>query len=109
MSAQQSILFAYRATDPREMIEVAHAHRNGTGLVDPIGADNDRHVFAAAAEAELVVCGWGVHARKADPLRVGNILARLDRSKLRCLKLTAAGDPCHPLTLPYILPLRSFP
>jgi len=102
-------LFAYRATDPREMIEVAHAHKSRTGLIDPVGLDNDRHILAAAAEAELIVCGWGAHARRADPLRAGEVMSKLDRSKLRCLKLTAAGDPGHPLTLPYYLPLRSFP
>lgn len=110
-------LFAWRATDPREMIEVASnyrariAGRDGAyaRCPDPVGPDNDQYIDRAAAEAELVVCGWGANARKADRLRVGAVLERLDRSKLHTLKLTAAGDPGHPLMLPYWLPLRSFP
>lgn len=80
-------LFAFRATDPRDM---KRAHRDG---LDPLGPENDRWLEKLAAEAELAVAAWG------------NDGAWLDRSaqvrkllpELHCLKLNRSGEPAHPL------------
>jgi len=42
-------LFAWRATDPREL-KLA---------MDPIGPENDESLSRAAGDADLVLCAWG--------------------------------------------------
>src|SRR3954453_12830581 len=44
-------IFAWRATDPRDM----------KGVSEPVGRANDRAILRAAREAKLVVCAWGNH------------------------------------------------
>ena len=73
-------LFAYRTTDPGELRRVA----------DPVGADNDRHIQSAIARADLVVLAWGARARSRRLLSL---------PQARCLGLTRAGQPRHPLYL----------
>ena len=92
-------LYAWRATDPKAMLEIAAVQ-----LAEAVGPDNDRHILAAAAEAEVVVLGWGANA---DHRRARDVLRMLEphAAKLRCLKLTGNGHPGHPLMLPYKLPL----
>jgi hypothetical protein len=75
--------FAFRATDPREMMDAA----------DPVGPDNDLHLRAIAAEAPLVVAAWGAHGvfhgRSAQlTVLLGEVSA---------LGLTKGGEPRHPL------------
>ena len=60
-------LFAFRATDPREMKKVA----------DPVGPDNDKHLLAETQAAQRVIACWGDHGVFMDrdkqvckPLRV---------------------------------------
>jgi hypothetical protein len=91
-------LYAWRATDPREMLAAA----------DPVGPENDRHLLAAAASAELVVCAWGCNARADRRAHVLELL-ELYAHKLRCLKIVGGDEPGHPLMLPYKLPLQPFP
>lgn len=45
-------LFAYRATDPKEL-------RRLTSAIEAIGLENDRHIEDEACEADLVVAAWG--------------------------------------------------
>lgn len=80
-------LFAFRATDPRQM---RHA-------VDPIGPLNMHWVGTMARGAEMVIACWG---------RGGSFLQRDDFMqkylvrlgvKLFCLGLTKDGFPKHPL------------
>lgn len=90
-------LFAFRATDPRDMKKAA----------DPVGPENDDAIVATAAGAGLVVCAWGAHGVHLG--RSGEVLAMLfcGSVKTTALKLTSAGEPCHPLYLPG--ELRPFP
>ncbi len=83
-------VFAWRATDPREL-EVAR---------DPVGRANDRALLRAAREASLVVCAWGNHgshggrgARVAAMLREASVA-------LHVLRLNGGGEPAHLLYLP---------
>jgi hypothetical protein len=80
-------LFAFRATDPRELKRA----------VDPTGPKNDAHLFAAAAEAVKVVAAWGVHGSHRG--RDEEVIELLRKSGIRatCLQRTAAGHPRHPL------------
>ena len=73
-------LFAYRTTDPGELRRVT----------DPVGADNDRHIRRAIARADLVVLAWGARTRSRRLLSLPHA---------RCLGLTRAGQPRHPLYL----------
>ncbi len=80
-------LFAYRATDPREM----KCHPT------PVGADNDFHLVRESGQADMVIAAWGTHgtclARDEDVLK-------LLRVPLHHLGLTKDGHPKHPLYLP---------
>jgi hypothetical protein len=83
-------LFAWRSTDPRGLLEVA----------DPVGADNDATILATAADAEIVICAWGVHGRLHGRANAVLAILRPHADKLRCLGLTKSGAPRHPLYLP---------
>lgn len=79
-------LFAFRATEPKDMMRDAY----------PVGPDNDRTLVDLAARAGVVVAAWGAH---------GTYLGR-DRQvramipNLHHLRLTKGGHPGHPLYLP---------
>lgn len=83
-------LFAWRSTDPRGLLEAA----------DPVGPDNDATILAIAAEAEIVICAWGVHGRLHGRANAVLALLRPHADKLRSLGLTKTGAPRHPLYLP---------
>jgi hypothetical protein len=82
-------LFAWRATDPRDM----------KGAREPVGRANDRAIVRAAREAALVVCAWGNHgAHLARSAQVMRLLHSAD-IRLHALRVTGAGEPAHPLYL----------
>jgi hypothetical protein len=79
-------LFAFRATDPAEMLSQA----------DPVGEENDRYLVECAAGAGVVVTAWGVcGVHRGRDLEVRALLP-----DLHYLKLTKDGHPSHPLYLP---------
>ena len=84
-------LFAYRATDPKDM---AAAKSNG---VDIVGPENDLHIIEAASRASLVVAAWG--ADKLAPLRSVSIRKLVAPHELHCLGKSKSGAPKHPLYL----------
>lgn len=82
-------IFAYRATDPRIMMEAA----------DPVGPDNDYQLVELAARASVIIAAWGVHGTfqgRGDAVR--SMLPNL-----HYLRLTKDGSPAHPLYLPRTL------
>src|SRR5580692_943110 len=78
-------LFAYRATDPRELCRV----------VNPVGPLNDATIARAAKRADKVVVAWGV--RGVLMHRAGVVLRVLDSKAVCCLGTTRDGSPRHPL------------
>jgi hypothetical protein len=79
-------LFAWRATDPRDL-KLAAA---------PVGPDNDRVIQSLAKRADKVIAAWGnggVWRNRAA--RVRELLP-----ELYYLKLNQGGQPAHPLYLP---------
>lgn len=87
-------LFAYRATDPREL----QTERRWWANV--VGPRNDGHLRQLAVDAALIVCAWGGGALKIDPRRAGEVITLLSGLRQPCyLALTARGDPGHPLRL----------
>jgi hypothetical protein len=91
-------LFAYRATDVRDLAHVA----------DPIGPENDQHLLRIAAEADQAIFAWGPVTKQPRAVRqrwerVADIFVHL-----RPLAIGApakCGHPRHPLMLAYAEPL----
>jgi hypothetical protein len=85
-------IFAYRATDPREM----------RAQPDPVGnPENDAAIAEAASWADLTVCAWGTHGAHLDRgPRVERLLRATGRPLLH-LGLSKAGHPKHPLYIGY--------
>lgn len=85
-------LFAYRATDPRQM-KIAN---------DPVGGLCDVYLKKMAVTSSLIVVGWGRHGffrgRDAEVL---NLLAEF--GTVHSLKTNKDGSPSHPLYLPKTL------
>lgn len=80
-------LFAYRATNPRELNVVE----------DPVGPENHLHIMHAmhdCARRSTIVAAWGAHpmAREA-----GKKLMEQFGGVIGCLGRTASGAPRHPL------------
>jgi hypothetical protein len=78
-------LFAYRATDPRDMLAAR----------DPVGRHNDAVIDAVMARIPRTVAAWGVHGGHGG--RGAELLARLPH--LSCFGVTRNGHPKHPLYL----------
>lgn len=94
-------LFAYRATDVRELAQAA----------DPIGPENDDHLIRILAEADQVVVAWGPLGKqpRAYRNRYLNVLALIDGAAHDPMSIGAparCGQPCHPLTLAYARELQ---
>jgi hypothetical protein len=78
-------LFAFRATDPRDMLAAE----------DPVGPENDRVLLETAQRCGTIVAAWGAHG---DHLGRDQAVCRLlDGLTLYCLGITASGAPRHPL------------
>ncbi len=87
-------LFAFRATDPAEMLDAD----------DPVGPENDRMLVTLASQASLVVAAWGndgSHRGRSTAVR------RLI-PELNYLKRNLSGQPAHPLYLPGNLKPKPF-
>lgn len=84
-------LFAYRATDPQQLVE---ARRHGA---DIIGCENDRHIREQIEAHSLgrVIAAWG--ANSLAPQRARQIAPLLQT--VEALAVTADGQPRHPLYL----------
>lgn len=94
-------LFAYRATDVRELSKTA----------DPVGPDNDYWLGRIFETVDLVVCAWGPVAKQPKALR-GRYERVLGMCKQAGVDVFSIGQPCkdghpaHPLMLPYSLGLQ---
>lgn len=84
-------IFAWRATDPREMRAAA----------DPVGPFNDAAIRAAPAWADQVICAWGTHGAHLDRGPAVEAMLREQGVPLWHLGLSKAGHPRHPLYIGY--------
>ena len=82
-------LFAWRATDPREL------RRSD---IDPVGQKNDAAVLEMAKRSECVVAAWGDKGRLMGR---GQKIRRLLswHPNLCVLRFNRSGEPSHPLRL----------
>lgn len=84
-------IFAWRATDPKDM----------RAAPDPIGADNDAALLDSIAWADDVIAAWGAHGAHLGRGTAVADLLQATAPSLYHLGLTKAGHPRHPLYLPY--------
>lgn len=82
-------LFAYRATDPRQMLAAC----------DPVGPANDRWLQRLSGAADLVVAAWGVRGGFGGRDQAVRSLL----PAVHCLRLSRQACPMHPLYLPKTL------
>lgn len=75
-------LYAYRATNPKELWKVS----------DPVGPEND--AYLAIYTEGLTVAAWGANAK---PFRVAKVMKLLADREIYALGVTKAGQPKHPL------------
>ncbi len=80
-------IFAYRATNPRELYLEAFKR----------GPDNDMFIRGAISRADRVVCAWGNHgALQGRGIEVKQMV--IDGGKFPlAFKITQKGQPIHPL------------
>lgn len=92
-------LFAYRATDVRELGKVA----------DPVGLENDDWLCRAVSSVDRVICAWGPITKQPKHHRarwrrfveiVGSVPAFSIGPPAQC------GHPKHPLMLAYDSPIQ---
>ena len=75
-------LFAWRATDPRELAEAT----------EPVGAQTNQWLWRASEKSALVLAAWG------NGEQCITVVARWPRqASLHCLGTTSLGMPRHPL------------
>jgi hypothetical protein len=91
-------LFAYRATYPAQLSQVA----------DPIGGENDRYLQLICPQVDRVMAAWGNQG--ALHQRHQQVLPLLPNQRSYCLGVNRSGHPRHPLyvhsdTLPTRLPV----
>lgn len=95
-------LFAFRATDPRELLAVE----------DPVGPRNSWELEEAFCnEPALIVAAWGQHGARHS--QSTNIWSRLVILGAMCLGMTKSWQlppqPLHPLRVPYSTKLVRLP
>ncbi|MBW4692046.1 MAG: DUF1643 domain-containing protein [Lyngbya sp. HA4199-MV5] len=81
-------LFAYCATQPRELRQV----------IDPVGRENDRYLAQLAERVDQIVLAWGNDGGLQSRDRAVMALWG-DRIPTYCLGITKQGQPQHPLYL----------
>ena len=79
-------IFAFRATDPKEMKAAAF----------PVGPENDKYLFEMSSGAGITVCGWGNHGKYKR--RGDHVLKKILKDP-HYLEMTKYGQPGHPLYL----------
>ncbi len=90
-------LFAYRATNPKDM-------RNAK---DPIGSRNDQVIIDMLRECPVVIAAWGTNGSYLKRDRAVHRLVQNAGKQLKCLATTKNNDPVHPLRQPkHLQPIR---
>jgi hypothetical protein len=78
-------LFAYRATEPKDMMKAA----------DPVGPDNDKWLVNETYPGSPIVCAWGKNGSFRG--RGAVVLKMLAGRPLYCFDRNMDGSPKHPL------------
>lgn len=78
-------LFAYRATQPSEMMRAQ----------EPVGPDNDKWLRKVGKKAGIIVAAWGNDGAFKGRSQVVRTLF----PSIHCIKMNKSGEPAHPLYL----------
>lgn len=90
-SLEVTNLFAFRATDPKDLKAKGYW----------VGPENNTHIRKSVQACNTVICAWGANARgMVRPVIVAEIIKAAGKTPL-ALKLLSDGMPAHPLYLPY--------
>jgi len=84
-------LFAFRATDPKDM----------KAATDPVGTENDAVIIEEAKRADLIVCAWGTHGSHSGRSRQVRAMLNDAGIDVHCLRIGKTGEPGHPLYIAY--------
>lgn len=84
-------IFAWRATDPKNM----------RAAEEPIGPGNDAAIADSVPWADQVICAWGTHGAHLDRGPQVEALLRATGERMYHLGLSKAGHPKHPLYIGY--------
>ena len=84
-------IFAYRATDPRDM----------RAAPDPVGPLNDEAIRMSVTWADQTICAWGTHGAHVERGPAVERMLREMGTSLFHLGLSKAGHPKHPLYIGY--------
>ena len=84
-------IFAWRATDPRDMRAAG----------DPIGPGNDAAILESLPWSGGVICAWGTHGAHLNRGPEVEVLLRGAGAELQHLGLSKDGHPKHPLYIGY--------
>ncbi len=84
-------IFAWRATDPRDMRRAE----------DPVGPGNDAAILESLDWADRIICAWGTHGEHLGRGPEVAALLRAAGRPLYHLGLSKAGHPKHPLYIGY--------
>lgn len=82
-------LFAYRATDPKELFKAGDAIH---------GPRNQEVIERAAKDAAIIIGAWGAH--KTADWQAEVVRGWLDNREIYALGFSKSGQPKHPLYLP---------
>lgn len=80
-------LFAWRATDPRDM----------KAAEDPVGPNNDLYMLLGVRDAARNIVGWGNHGSHLNRDRYVRDLLAMTAVEVHALNITSQGQPQHPL------------
>lgn len=75
-------LYAFRSTDPSAL----------WACDDPVGPENDDHLYTLGVCPGRIVCAWGANAREDRVREVVDVLRDVDAALL-CLGVTKSGHP----------------
>jgi hypothetical protein len=89
-------LYAYRATDPRELAAAA----------DPIGRLNEDHLWPLMERADRIVAAWGSLPNRGRYVHRERVMfwGPFHEREVYALSVLKHGHPRHPLYAPYDLP-----
>jgi hypothetical protein len=100
-------IFAFRSTDPRPM--KAHSNPIGEAGTFTLGRQrltnrNDYYLALTRTQVTQCVAAWGNHGLHLNRcFAVAKLL-----SSLKCFRITKAGQPEHPLYMPYNVRLMDY-
>lgn len=82
-------IFAFRATDPKEMMTAS----------EPIGKRNNEVIRITSEDSHKVVACWGIHGAYLNRDLKVQVLLRPILDRVFCFGKTLCGQPKHPLHL----------